>query len=385
MSNLVLPYTEDTSASDVTPHTASPNSRAAKGPASLAKSTKPTRPNPNEVTSLSYDQVNDDAGELVELRGEGRYFGVTDPSLGETINAAHALGPLCGNCHQRGHPRHKCKTVVCHKCGVVGEHYEQHCPKTLVCSRCNLKGHTVHLCPQKEWKRQYCKLCDSFNHSDERCPSIWRLYLTRAPIATAALPTCMACYNCGSAKHYGDECKESRVSRFPNHGTAFSGLNLPRELRDEYFTMVQRAARPSRSANYRDNQYNKSGSSNNQNRNLEHSNHSLNQNRNQEHSNHNLNQNYNLKRNFTSSSNQGSMSRKPDSYTLRSNLNSKPFPRKPTAPQAAALGGHSIGGRALPKGPSHGRVAKPTRLGFIESRTPRGPHKQNYNSVSKMY
>lgn len=372
MSNLILPYTEDTSAAVVTPHTASPSSRPANGSTSHAKTLKTPRPNPNEVTSLSYDQVNDDAGELVELRGEGRYFGVTDPSLGETINAAHALGPLCGNCHQRGHPRHKCKTVVCHKCGVVGEHYEQHCPKTLVCSRCNLKGHTVHLCPQKEWKRQYCKLCDSFNHSDERCPSIWRLYLTRAPVVTATLPTCIACYNCGSSKHYGDECKEARVSRFPNHGTAFSGLNLPRELRDEYFTMVLRAARTSRSDNYRGSHNIKNGFGNNHSN--KNSSHHLNLNL-------NLNQNYNLARDFSSSSSQNSSGRRSESYPQRANFNSKPPPRKPTA----ALGSHSIGSRALPSGPGHGRVAKPTRLGFIESRNSRGPPKQNFNSVSKMY
>ncbi|RLV89703.1 Protein AIR2 [Spathaspora sp. JA1] len=195
--------------------------------------------NPTSIVSLSFDQVNDDASELIELRGEGRYFGVTDPD-----DTQPSLGPLCANCHKRGHIRAKCKTVVCHKCGVVGDHYENHCPTTLICGRCGEKGHIVAFCKSKVKKRAYCRNCDTFSHGDENCPSIWRSYLTKptndqSDEESLVLPV-TACYNCGSGEHYGDECPQPRTSRVPNLGTAFSGSNLPRKYRPIYFLRLKR-------------------------------------------------------------------------------------------------------------------------------------------------
>lgn len=199
--------------------------------------------NPNsdrdQIDAPSFDQVNDNAQELVELRGSGRYFGVLDPSSGESINSKQNLGPICANCHKRGHIRAKCKTVVCHKCGVVGDHYETQCPTTLVCARCGEKGHMVIDCKNKT-KRQYCKTCDLFNHNDENCPNIWRSYLlVKAKDSEQNELPIIYCYNCGSDQHYGDECKEPRTSRIPNiNGSAFSGNNLPSILRKNYFGKI---------------------------------------------------------------------------------------------------------------------------------------------------
>lgn len=191
--------------------------------------------------SLSYDQVNDNADELVELRGEGRYFGVTDPETGATINAQQSLGPLCDNCHRRGHVRSKCKTVVCHKCGVIGDHYETQCPTTMVCSRCGERGHLTSACKSKTRKRQYCKHCDTFNHGDYNCPSIWRSYITKVVKNEEYVLPVMYCYNCGSEAHFGDECSRQRSSRVPNiNGSAFSGTNLPKYLRSVYFDSLHR-------------------------------------------------------------------------------------------------------------------------------------------------
>lgn len=197
----------------------------------------------HRTTSLSYDQVNSNADELVELRGEGRYFGVTD-GLGDAINAQQSLGPLCANCHKRGHIRAKCKTVVCHKCGVVGDHYETQCPTTMICLRCGLKGHIATNCTNKVKKREYCRACDTFSHGDDRCPNIWRLYLTITIPEDTVLPL-MYCYNCGDDMHYGDECPEMRSSRVPNPtGSAFSGSNLPRHLREIYHKRLRQASYP---------------------------------------------------------------------------------------------------------------------------------------------
>ncbi|ODV79171.1 uncharacterized protein CANTADRAFT_41570, partial [Suhomyces tanzawaensis NRRL Y-17324] len=199
----------------------------------------------NTITSLTFEQVNNDADELIELRGEGRYFGVTDPSSGTTVNSQQSLGPLCANCHMRGHIRAKCKTVVCHKCGVVGDHYETQCPTTMICSRCGEKGHMTASCTSKTRKRQYCRDCDTFSHGEENCPSIWRSYLTKPndkdETESLVLPI-IYCYNCASPEHYGDECPESRTSRVPNFGSAFSGSNLPKSVRPLYFLQVQRSS-----------------------------------------------------------------------------------------------------------------------------------------------
>lgn len=231
----MLPFIEDTAPSKV------------KRGKYNEKSEEPPIPTtaPTVVTSLSYDQVNDNVDELIELRGEGRYFGVTDPS---NPNAAPSLGPICANCHKRGHIRAKCKTVICHKCGVVGDHYETHCPTTLICARCGEKGHIANNCRNKAKKRLYCRSCDTFSHGDENCPSIWRSYLTKPEPKdeeSLALPV-VYCYNCGNDEHYGDECPEPRSSRVPNFGTAFSGSNLPRKYRPLYFLRLKKNSKRGR-------------------------------------------------------------------------------------------------------------------------------------------
>ncbi|ODV94344.1 hypothetical protein PACTADRAFT_21667, partial [Pachysolen tannophilus NRRL Y-2460] len=178
-------------------------------------------------TSFSIDQVNDNPEELVELRGEGRYFGNTD-----TVS-----GPICSNCHRRGHIRSKCKVVVCHACGMVDDHYETQCPKSMVCANCGKKGHFKVNCTEK-FKKTFCTLCDSKNHSDDRCPSIWRSYITLSN-NKMNLPV-IYCYNCGREGHYGDECRQFRSSKTPNiDGSCFSGNNLPKNLRNVYFNTLR--------------------------------------------------------------------------------------------------------------------------------------------------
>lgn len=238
----ILPFTEDNlslpGASYVEPKKTTPK---------IISKLPPARAGDGETISLSFDQVNDDADELVELRGGGRYFGVTDPTTGDSINAQQSLGPLCGNCHKRGHIRSKCKVVVCHKCGVIGDHYETQCPTTVKCSKCGENGHLTSMCTSKTRKKTYCKSCDTFNHDDSSCPSIWRSYITKGnkdDEESLVLPL-LFCYNCASQDHYGDECLEYRVSRVPNFGSAFSGSNLPKSMRPLYFHKL--ASRDSRS------------------------------------------------------------------------------------------------------------------------------------------
>lgn len=357
----------------------------------------------NEVTSFSFDQVNSNADELIELRGEGRYFGVTDPSSSnKTINALQALGPLCANCHKRGHIRAKCKTVVCHKCGIVGDHYESQCPTTMICSRCNIKGHMASDCKAKERKKQYCKNCDTFSHLDHNCPKIWRSYLTKKA-ETNKLPV-IFCYNCGDSSHYGDECSLERTSRIPNFGLAFSGNNLPLDLRSLYFTNKNTLTKPTPKINskysggysngyndsriYDNTDYYEKFLNHNQNQGYVQSNNNHNNSRNyssgQNKGNYNDNDNYNRGQNYNNQgySNQGynqgynnqGYNNHNQNHQHTNQTNSYPaFPRNNTP-----IHDRNYTNKGLPKIPprpgfsdrnvSHrtGYIAKPTKSGLIE-------------------
>ncbi|KAI5968649.1 hypothetical protein CANMA_002084 [Candida margitis] len=238
----ILPFVEDTVGEKLKRHRQEPVSIE-----SIIRGDESTPPvntgykKDESYTSFAIEEVNNDPDELINLRGEGRYFGVTDPDN----ENQQSLGPICDNCHERGHKRAQCKVVICHKCGKVGDHYESQCPTTLVCLRCGEKGHYISQCKSKVRKKQYCRNCDSFQHGDEDCPSIWRSYLTKRAANVAdedaeslVLPN-IYCYNCGSDEHYGDDCNKQRSSRIPNLGSAFSGNNLPRNLRPIYFLRLK--------------------------------------------------------------------------------------------------------------------------------------------------
>lgn len=192
------------------------------------------KPESEVVYAPGIDEVTADNDHLASLRGEGRYFGVTDPDVNQ---------PVCSNCHRRGHKRSQCKVVVCHACGKVDDHYETQCPNSMVCSNCGERGHFRNNCPSKR-QQTYCVECDSTNHSTDRCPSIWRSYvLKRADKNTKiAYPSSMIfCYNCAAKGHYGDDCRDMRVSKTPNiNGSAFSGENLPKQLISQYKNLQNR-------------------------------------------------------------------------------------------------------------------------------------------------
>ena len=208
------------------------------------------------VYAPSIDEVTADNDHLANLRGEGRYFGVTDPDANQ---------PVCSNCHRRGHKRAHCKVVVCHACGKVDDHYETQCPNSMVCSNCGEKGHFRNNCPSKR-NQTYCVECDSRNHSSERCPSIWRSYVLRPADKNAkvAYPSAkIFCYNCATKGHYGDDCRQMRVSKTPNiNGSAFSGDNLPKVLVSQYRNMLNRESQSYTGDNSRKRKFDATASTN---------------------------------------------------------------------------------------------------------------------------
>ncbi|ODQ67648.1 hypothetical protein NADFUDRAFT_14593, partial [Nadsonia fulvescens var. elongata DSM 6958] len=176
--------------------------------------------------SYTIDELDDTNEQLVDLRGEGRYFG----------KVIEDLGPTCRNCHKRGHMAKDCKVVVCITCGAIEDHYTANCPTHQRCSNCGQGGHLRRACTEKS-KFIYCKKCDSRNHPDEMCPTIWRSYMKKvgADVSAVDPKESTFCYNCGEKNHYGDDCIVPRVVTLRyQESSAFSGVNLPKQFVKAY-------------------------------------------------------------------------------------------------------------------------------------------------------
>ncbi|SCU96086.1 LAME_0F14818g1_1 [Lachancea meyersii CBS 8951] len=202
----------------------------------FVKDATPSFETNERILAPSIEEVDSNPDELRTLRGKGRYFGDPDPS--EYILEAE---PKCNNCSQRGHLKRNCPHVICSYCGLMDDHYSQHCPKAIRCANCNREGHYRSQCPHK-WRRIYCTLCNSKNHARDRCPSIWRsYYLLDGQKRRSVAMHKIYCYNCGGKGHFGDDCFLDRSSRVPNDdGSAFSGNNLPQKVQQDYFTHLDR-------------------------------------------------------------------------------------------------------------------------------------------------
>ncbi|SCU91602.1 LADA_0F10946g1_1 [Lachancea dasiensis] len=202
----------------------------------FVKDATPSFESNERILAPSIDEVDSNPEELRTLRGKGRYFGDSDPS--EFIADAE---PKCNNCSQRGHFKRDCPHVICSYCGLMDDHYSQHCPKAIRCANCNGEGHYRSQCPHK-WRRIFCTLCNSKRHSRDRCPSIWRsYYLLQGNRRRALAIHKIYCYNCGEKGHFGDDCYHDRSSRVPNEdGSAFSGENLPKQVKQDYYTHLER-------------------------------------------------------------------------------------------------------------------------------------------------
>lgn len=189
----------------------------------------------DKIVAPTIDEVDDNPEDLRDMRGQGRYFGITSE---DGVNEAE---PKCNNCSQRGHLKRNCPHVICTYCGAMDDHYSQHCLKAIKCSNCSESGHYRSQCPHK-WKRVFCTLCNSKRHSRDRCPSVWRVYILKDEKSKRTLPMhAFYCYNCGGKGHLGDQCDFRRSSRVPNDdGSAFSGDNLSPELKKEYFQNLRK-------------------------------------------------------------------------------------------------------------------------------------------------
>ncbi|KAG5358577.1 Protein air1 [Yarrowia sp. B02] len=185
--------------------------------------------------SVGVDDVDDGEDQLIEMRGDGRYFGKEE-----------GQGPTCRTCHKRGHISADCKVMRCFTCGALEDHDTADCTMLRKCSNCGESGHLRAECTQSK-RTIFCWRCDSRIHTEDKCHLIWRDYVKdrRGPHPSGAV----YCYHCGSQGHYGDECTDTRnmTLRF-KEPSAFSGGNLPRkghyDLQKRYFDNLERDKRP---------------------------------------------------------------------------------------------------------------------------------------------
>jgi protein AIR1/2 len=181
--------------------------------------------------SVGVDDVDDGEDQLIEMRGEGRYFGKEEEQ-----------GPTCRTCHKRGHISADCKVMRCFTCGALEDHDTADCTMLRKCSNCGESGHLRAECTQSK-RTIFCWRCDSRIHTEDKCHLIWRDYVKdrRGPHGT----NCVFCYHCGGQGHYGDECTDTRnmTLRF-KEPSAFSGGNLPRkgryDIQKRYFDDLER-------------------------------------------------------------------------------------------------------------------------------------------------
>ncbi|ODV58220.1 uncharacterized protein ASCRUDRAFT_16530, partial [Ascoidea rubescens DSM 1968] len=62
-------------------------------------------------------------------------------------------------------------------------------------------------------KTFYCEICNSNNHMEKNCPTIWRSYISKDGLdENVSLPENIFCTNCGKRDHFCDECPKKIMS-----------------------------------------------------------------------------------------------------------------------------------------------------------------------------
>lgn len=117
----------------------------------------------------------------------------------------------CLRCGEQGHMAATCPTKKCALCHT-DLHSQARCPKARKCSRCRKRGHDGRTCGRPSVPAggigDECDLCGRTGHIEDECHSLWCSFSPDdGPLKT--IPDALmikGCYNCGSAKHWGDDC-----------------------------------------------------------------------------------------------------------------------------------------------------------------------------------
>ena len=132
---------------------------------------------------------------------QARYFMATDP------------GALfyCLSCGQPGHMQPACPSNICERCGSH-RHFSRACPNHRKCERCRQRGHPSATCRNRFVEGggydDPCDICGQRGHVEEECTGLWRSFKAdeRNTHKIERDSMNVACYNCGSSTHWGDDC-----------------------------------------------------------------------------------------------------------------------------------------------------------------------------------
>ncbi|CAB4253996.1 similar to Kazachstania africana KAFR_0L01140 hypothetical protein [Maudiozyma barnettii] len=143
----------------------------------------------------------------------------------------------CKICQNNEHRTKNCPRTLCEHCGQMKAHHSNIGSNSL-CSNLTVSTKRQEIDIDES---EFCTTCQSYGHVIDRCPSIWRAYVTRPvpsenpSISTIPMHT-LFCYNCGEKGHYGDDCHiDKHTEKMKYQKSAFSGKNLPSVLEPIYY------------------------------------------------------------------------------------------------------------------------------------------------------
>lgn len=170
-------------------------------PSSANISSKAAAPPPPAPCTLAELRSSVPSGSE-ESKQKMRYF----PGLRPTTDA-------CVLCLQLGHKADGCQANLCTECEDPEKHLSYVCPRKQRCTRCRMTGHGADNCSEDKPNSHRdqdirCVHCESPNHRDERCDTLWRTFdygnLDKKVGSILAF-----CSLCGEEGHYISDCSRN--------------------------------------------------------------------------------------------------------------------------------------------------------------------------------
>lgn len=147
----------------------------------------------------------------MERELQTRYWGISNPD--DLVR--------CTICAHEGHMAETCPSRTCKHCQACDEHFSLECPTQRKCKKCRERGHVQKDCPSKLARSVadgfFCDLCGESGHVEEECSLLWRTFFPEdVPNLNKVETLSCCCYQCGSDRHWGDDCplrqKSKRIS-----------------------------------------------------------------------------------------------------------------------------------------------------------------------------